>query len=421
VLQPGFVLDIGAIAVDLVRARAVAGDDGSVSLVGKSGTLALLPAAQHTRTDEWHLRRLGIRLGNEPVSAADSLHAQQAGHLALRDDAGYFAPPLTVSRADLAWLFQHPALPRAGQHKAEALVIHEADAWLMLDVGMAGAVFGPDGMANAPAVWPDLPPHLSTEAGELFLDATALRSAPVLEGPHAVFYTAPAANRDEWLLGAMVNLALMQPNLPPGTTLILPRALREAGLDTAGALAASGFGDMAVTEIAAPICRVRDLYWLYRRGDGEVPSWAPRALRDRATAAVPEASAAAPAKRRFYVRQAACEVANAWAVEGHFKRSGFETVDIDGLGMAAQIALFQSAAWIAAVQGPALANLLFCPAGAKVIEFVPQDASPARFAMLASQLSLPHGVMPCMRRDDGASQIDIERLRAMLLLMNARQ
>jgi hypothetical protein len=65
--------------------------------------------------------------------------------------------------------------------------------------------------------------------------------------------------------------------------------------------------------------------------------------------------------------------------------------------------------------------LLFCPAGAKVIEFVPQDASPARFAMLASQLSLPHGVMPCMRRDDGASQIDIERLRAMLLLMNARQ
>jgi hypothetical protein len=419
-LQPGFLLAAGDTEADLTRARITTMDGGTIKLELENRALTLWPRGARLAPDEWHLRQGPASSRGTPVPAAEDLHANAGTSLALLGGPEYFTPPMAVSRADTAWLFQDPALPRAGLHRIYADLVHEADVWVVLHAGMEGTVFSAAGMANAPPAMPDLPPYLAREAEELFVDTTALRNVPVLEGPHAVFYSAPAATWNGWLLGAIVNLALLRPALPPGTTLLIPGSLRDAGFDAVGALAAAGFGNMKLVEVTAPLCRVRDLYWLGRSAGGGFPAAAAIAVRDRALASRP-----AVAKRRVYVRQAARGVANAFAVESHCKRSGFETIDIEGLDASAQIALFQGAEFVAAMQGPALANLIFCPAEAKVIEFVPEkyslEYSPSAFAMLTSQLHLSHGVLPCARRDDGTVQVDIDRLRAMLTILSARQ
>jgi len=65
------------------------------------------------------------------------------------------------------------------------------------------------------------------------------------------------------------------------------------------------------------------------------------------------------------------------------------------LDLGAQIDLFRHARLIVAAHGGALANMLFCPPGAAVLELSPACEFRAHFCQLAGKLDLMHAVLPC--------------------------
>lgn len=62
---------------------------------------------------------------------------------------------------------------------------------------------------------------------------------------------------------------------------------------------------------------------------------------------------------------------NSCEVESILARKGFEVIDPGGMSFEEQVALFSSAACVVSPIGAALANLAFCPAGAKVVALAP--------------------------------------------------
>jgi capsular polysaccharide biosynthesis protein len=97
----------------------------------------------------------------------------------------------------------------------------------------------------------------------------------------------------------------------------------------------------------------------------------------------------------FLVPQAPREFSNRAAVEQIVARAGLEIVDLVALDLGAQIDLFRHARLIVAAHGGALANMLFCPPGAAVLELSPACEFRAHFCQLAGKLDLMHAVLPC--------------------------
>ncbi len=69
---------------------------------------------------------------------------------------------------------------------------------------------------------------------------------------------------------------------------------------------------------------------------------------------------------------------------------GFRAVEMDGRSVAEQAAIFASARCVVAVHGAALANLVFCRPGTRVVELLPANAAVVLYSLLSSQLGLDH-------------------------------
>lgn len=110
-----------------------------------------------------------------------------------------------------------------------------------------------------------------------------------------------------------------------------------------------------------------------------------------------------PANRVFVVRGAvtARQLVNETAVAERLARHGFTVATMDGLSMAEQGDVFSGAEAIVAVHGAALANLVFCPPGTKVIELLPRNWPVPIYARLAHDLKLDYyclaGCEPALR------------------------
>jgi hypothetical protein len=74
-------------------------------------------------------------------------------------------------------------------------------------------------------------------------------------------------------------------------------------------------------------------------------------------------------RRLYIVRQQARSVVNHDDVWNVLRPRGFEMVRCEQLSLLEQVRLFASAQAVVSPHGAALANIVFCPAGAKVIEF----------------------------------------------------
>lgn len=79
----------------------------------------------------------------------------------------------------------------------------------------------------------------------------------------------------------------------------------------------------------------------------------------------------APRRHLWISRRSASSRRIAWESQAIAELSGFETVMLEDLDPAHQIALFGEAATIVAPHGAGLANLAFCPPGARVVELFP--------------------------------------------------
>lgn len=104
-----------------------------------------------------------------------------------------------------------------------------------------------------------------------------------------------------------------------------------------------------------------------------------------------------PAPRVYLSRQTmgGRRLTNAGDLEDLLGKAGFRTVHPEALSIAEQIGLFSRAETIVGVKGAALANVLYCMPGTKVLVLSPADFPDAFFWDLATQRGLDYSEIFC--------------------------
>ena len=87
-------------------------------------------------------------------------------------------------------------------------------------------------------------------------------------------------------------------------------------------------------------------------------------------------------------RQAAADSRTSSIVEPHLKKLGFATVQPERLGLVEQAKLFSAAECIVAPHGAGLANIVFAPTGAHLVELFHPDAKAVCYQELAQVCGL---------------------------------
>lgn len=102
-----------------------------------------------------------------------------------------------------------------------------------------------------------------------------------------------------------------------------------------------------------------------------------------------------PGPKLLYLRShdTTGRLANAPGVAATLEARGFTLVDADSVPLARRIALLRHATAVVAAQGPALAELAYCPPGAAVLELVGPANPSAQFWSLASCAALRYGYL----------------------------
>jgi capsular polysaccharide biosynthesis protein len=128
-----------------------------------------------------------------------------------------------------------------------------------------------------------------------------------------------------------------------------------------------------------------------------VPAWACDFLKARFA---PQPTTVAP--RRIHVSRADAatrHLKNDAAVQAMLARSGFETVTLSGMSMREQVALFAAAEVVVAPHGAGLANIVFCPPEARVIELGAPRYVKGCFFDLACKTALDYRLVPAQGTD----------------------
>ncbi len=109
--------------------------------------------------------------------------------------------------------------------------------------------------------------------------------------------------------------------------------------------------------------------------------------------AAAKAPAPAPVGDALYLSRAGEKrrnLTNDAALAADLGALGFTTFDPGGTRVADQVAAFRGASRIVATHGAALANLLWAPKGARVVEIFSEDSCKSVYLVLAKQLGLEH-------------------------------
>lgn len=351
--------------------------------------------------------------------------------------------PCAVSRADedwmqSAWLQGGPR--RLGAATLAAQAVRETDKYVLMGRGHEGQIFDDAGssnengylFSNVRVVDDDI---LRREGDDVYISHDALEAAPHLAGAYAVFCNGHLSNYYHWVIDAMLPLHALAPYLPAGTKLLLPATLDgfQNGLhgDPAASvkhrdiLAAWGFGDFPSVEVDSPVCHVEEVYWIDRAMIEEMPGRLVRAARAHVLSrlGLPEALPEHAPKRIYAARRGPRSVENKDPVERIAANNGFSVAYMEELSPRAQIELFAGAEFVIGPHGAALSNLLFCPPGAKVIEFSPDCQYRPLFAQISDKVGLSHAVLPCPTHDGsffGHLHVDVMKFRTLLSQMLMR-
>ena len=130
----------------------------------------------------------------------------------------------------------------------------------------------------------------------------------------------------------------------------------------------------------------------------------------------PGSSDAKPARRLYVSRRDSARrpLVNEDAVAALAARHGFETVVLQGMPLAEQIRLFSGATHILAPHGAGLANLVFCPPGAAVLELQLGTYLNWCFRRLCGVRGLRYGCLIGAELEGGAGWIHTRRWSAPL-------
>jgi hypothetical protein len=430
-LRPGFILEAGGIGTDLRRqlpdpVPESAGGAAGYALHTAKGRIILRPAPEPRPAREIALRPAATRLPDEAGSLAE-FRTKPNSAWTLDGPEDVLHPPVTANDRDAAWVFDTYAgsgdLP-CGVQTGQARLLRMPGKFVLTARGVENVVLDRNGLLSDAAPWPaQLPPGLRLEEGVPLLDAAMLRTAPVIPGTVALFAGPASGSYAGWLIEAALRLHVMAPNLPPGTQLLIPSGIatmRENGdsdFDHFAVLKAVGLGTLPRIAVDAPVCRANDAVWLDAPDVTALPGALLRRFRKDAAALYPRA---AKPHRIFVQRRGTRAIAANPAMDDFLAKHDILTVVLEDLPPEQQIALFLKAELVIGAHGAGLANIIFCPPGARVLELAPRSAFRPRYRTIAEKCGLIYGVMPCQTEDggfDGTLRVDPARLRALFRVL----
>jgi hypothetical protein len=426
-LRPGFRLALGVHRIDLATARW-ARIAGGVAISTPDATIELVPDAGRTADAEIAVDG-HADFGALPDAASVEQFRLAPGHrLHLQGAPEMIHLPLAVDNADRIWLqaaHYDGSAPRLGRHPYHATPTRAADKFVLQSRGAEGVILDAEGIWTRIGLLggAHLPPGMRAEGDAILLRQDAALAAQKIAEPVCVFYNPNVQNWYHFLAESMVALHVLAPVLPPGAALLLPPdlpALRQAtGIDHMSLLAALGFAGMKLVHATGPLVQVADVTWLENDHVGIMPAAVLQSFRARAQALRPPSLK----RRRVYIkRRHLRRVVNNIMVEQFLTDAGFEPVYPEELSPPAQIDLFASADFIVAPHGAALAGLLFCEPGARVLELSPDTEFRPFFWHISEKLGLIHAVLPCKTTNNsfnGHLTVHPQRFRALYKMLTA--
>ena len=427
-----FGLDFGSVLADLRRGMPRA-DGDRYEMITDSGVAVLTRLGEALR--EILLRRVAA-CWRPVVSAEAQFRAGSNRALRLIGEEEILGLPITVRTADRDWMYENPEgghEQHVGRHRFGSSVMRARDKFVLLARHVEGMVFDANGVFTEIGYLDNLgsgggrhlpmPAGMRQEGERMFVSRDALEAAPVLEGPHVVFYVGHLSNYTHWLIDGMLPLHVLLPYLPEGAKLLMPGTLRRFGdnpvriCDHYDVMRACGFGDVATVEIDAPYCRVEEVYWLDNGWIQNTPAAQVRGLRDRVMAARPPARGGL---NLYIERLGTRRISEPAELQRFLARQGFETHSFDAMSVDAQIDLFSRADWVVGAHGAELGNLLFCKPGTKVLELAPASGFKPYYSYMCNKLGLVHGILPCATSDGGFHGdmvVDMERFLALFRML----
>ncbi len=194
-----------------------------------------------------------------------------------------------------------------------------------------------------------------------------------------------AANYYHWLCDALPRLEAVLPFVKP-TKLLLPRRTWDAAF-VRESLQAYGEIDLVEPPPAGQGGRASALLIPDHVADnGQHRRELAVRVRDRLTGHFAPKAGCEKTGRRIYVSRRKARIrriANETELAPMLERLGFETVDLENMSFAAQVAMMREAKIIAGPHGAGLANMLFMASGGAVVEIRQLAGPPNAFFTLA--------------------------------------
>jgi len=351
------------------------------------------------------------------------------------DFTTYRDAPIFIDHADRHVFYSgcgNSALaPQVGRVNDHIKLIRRSDQFVSMSRFSEGSVFDRSGVWRAFGYLQGLPPGMpppwvSSEGDRLSIAEESLTAAPFYEHSYLFFYNGNLHNYYHWLVEGLLCLDILSRALPLASNLkiALPKSMDIAAVfDHRATLGTIGIGGREVVEVEANLIKVREAIWVESDPIQTMPVPYVKEFRQRIAALY--AGLRSPRKRRLLVARKGPtrRIQNIEQVQDVLSRYDFDTVYLEGMSMLDQILLFQNAEFIISPHGAALANLLFCEPGTKVIELVPAAEMRPFFWIISEKLDLVHGMQFCApvegQEFQASMTVNTTKLQALIRMVEA--
>ncbi len=282
----------------------------------------------------------------------------------------------------------------------DGLVVHDGsllgDTFRSFSSGPGAAVVH-EATHNTVILWPGVPTGRRHETGPLFCG-----------------FAGGWRDYGLWTMTSMPRLVAFRAlrDIQPELRVVLPHVPADSFQQTT--LELLGIGPEMIVEIGPAEAVHTDL--LHVTSALDLWQFSPYGyLAAQRIAALATSDTRARQRRWVYLRGPAPRAArNADEVSSVLAAANFETMRLEDMKLAAQIAIMQDAECIVVEHGPAIANLLYARRGTPVLElFAPADPQPLGWT-LASHAGLPYGFVVGRQGTDGGYEFPLPVIHAAL-------
>lgn len=332
--------------------------------------------------------------------------------------------PIAVTQDDLAGFYasyQPYSGPPLGRVNNICRVVRQNHKYVFALRGLEGIIFDAEGFIRDSgffAALPQLPPGLSRRGDVIEIDAKLLRDAIYISEPMIISCNGNAHNYYHTLIESAVSLDLLQSCFNRRTRIFFPDSLeKHTDVRHRELLERMGYAPSRLAEAGSGVVLAEEVIWLENYYIEETSADRLRAFRERMRHN-PKSRRQTP-KRVYISRHSRRSAANPDELESCLRDFGIESVDLEKLSISEQIDIFQNVEMVVGPHGAGLANILFCPAGTRVIELYPSCEFRPFFWMIANKLNLRYGVVSCASSAfNNPMIVNVENLRNLIRLFS---